>query len=177
MRPPVSRDHSRRSRDADANEGIDFITAFLQPFADTVGMTYGDAIQFGAAVGLSLCPGAPKIPAFVGRPNATQAAPDKTVCTFSPHVHPSHARAPGPGARRPVRVLPCLSAHAQRLPRSPASAYFHVAATDETETDAAIAIFARMADAGFTPTELVHLLASHRYTLPHAVSCTAQQTY
>ena len=48
-------------------------------FADTVKISYGDAIQFGAAVGLSLCPGAPKINAFVGRPNATQAAPDKTV--------------------------------------------------------------------------------------------------
>ncbi|EJD44441.1 generic peroxidase [Auricularia subglabra TFB-10046 SS5] len=93
-----------------ANEGINFITAFLQPFADTVGITYGDAIQFGAAVGLSLCPGAPKIPAFVGRPNATRPAPDKTV--------------PEP-------------------------------------QDDLTKIFARMADAGFTPTELIHLLASH----------------
>ncbi|EJD44427.1 generic peroxidase [Auricularia subglabra TFB-10046 SS5] len=93
-----------------ANEGIDFITAFLQPFADTVGIKYGDAIQFGAAVGLSLCPGAPKIPAFVGRKNATQAAPDKTV--------------PEP-------------------------------------QDDLTNIFARMNDAGFSPTELIHLLASH----------------
>ncbi|EJD37601.1 generic peroxidase [Auricularia subglabra TFB-10046 SS5] len=93
-----------------ANEGIDFITAFLQPFADTVGVTYGDAIQFGAAVGLSLCPGAPTIPAFVGRPNATMAAPDLTV--------------PEP--------------------------------FDDPDK-----IFARMADAGFTPVELIHLLASH----------------
>ncbi|KZV79442.1 manganese peroxidase 1 [Exidia glandulosa HHB12029] len=91
-----------------ANEGIDFIVDFLEPFANDVGMTF--AIQFGAAVGLSLCPGAPKIPAFVGRPNATRAAPDKTV--------------PEP--------------------------------FDDPTT-----IFARMADAGFTPTELVHLLASH----------------
>ncbi|EJD44423.1 generic peroxidase [Auricularia subglabra TFB-10046 SS5] len=93
-----------------ANEGIDFITAFLQPFADTVGITYGDAIQFGAAVGLSLCPGAPKIPAFVGRKNATRAAPDKTV--------------PEP-------------------------------------QDDLTKIFARMDDAGFSPSELIHLLASH----------------
>lgn len=93
-----------------ANEGIDFIVDFLQPFADTVKITYGDAIQFGAAVGLSLCPGAPRIPAFVGRKNATQAAPDLTV--------------PEP--------------------------------TDDPEV-----IFARMKDAGFTPVELVHLLASH----------------
>ncbi|EJD44424.1 generic peroxidase [Auricularia subglabra TFB-10046 SS5] len=93
-----------------ANEGIDFITAFLKPFADTVGITYGDAIQFGAAVGLSLCPGAPKIPAFVERKNATRAAPDKTV--------------PEP-------------------------------------QDDLTAIFARMNDAGFSPAELIHLLASH----------------
>ncbi|EJD40471.1 MnP-atypical, short manganese peroxidase [Auricularia subglabra TFB-10046 SS5] len=93
-----------------ANEGIDVIVDFLEPFANAVGAGFGDAIQFGAAVGLSLCPGAPRIPAFVGRPNATQAAPDGTV--------------PEP-------------------------------------FDAPEKIFARMADAGFTPVELVHLLASH----------------
>ncbi|KZV81813.1 RBPa precursor [Exidia glandulosa HHB12029] len=93
-----------------ANEGVDFIVSFLQPFADDVGISYGDAIMFGTAVGLSLCPGAPRLPAFVGRPDATRAAPDKTV--------------PEP--------------------------------QDDLTT-----IFARMADAGFTPTELVHLLASH----------------
>ncbi|EJD37809.1 generic peroxidase [Auricularia subglabra TFB-10046 SS5] len=93
-----------------ANEGIDFIVDFLQPFADAVGVTYGDAIQFGAAVGLSLCPGAPRIPAFVGRPNATQPAPDKTV--------------------------------------------------PEPDDDPTV-IFARMQDAGFSPVDLVHLLASH----------------
>ncbi|KZV95275.1 manganese peroxidase precursor [Exidia glandulosa HHB12029] len=93
-----------------ANEGVDFIVSFLQPFADSVGISYGDAITFGTAVGLSLCPGAPRLNAFVGRPNATRAAPDKTV--------------PEP-------------------------------------QDSLTTIFARMADAGFTPTELVHLLASH----------------
>ncbi|KZV84752.1 peroxidase MNP2 [Exidia glandulosa HHB12029] len=93
-----------------ANEGVDFIVSFLQPFADDLGISYGDAIMFGTAVGMSLCPGAPRLPAFVGRPDATRAAPDKTV--------------PEP--------------------------------QDDLTT-----IFARMADAGFTPTELVHLLASH----------------
>ncbi|KZV89188.1 manganese-repressed peroxidase [Exidia glandulosa HHB12029] len=93
-----------------ANEGVDFIVSFLQPFADDVGISYGDAIMFGTAVGMSLCPGAPRLPAFVGRPDATRPAPDKTV--------------PEP--------------------------------QDELST-----IFARMADAGFSPTELVHLLASH----------------
>jgi len=93
-----------------ANTGIDFITGFLQPFADENKIGYADAIYFGIAVATSLCPGAPKLNAFVGRANATRAAPDHTV--------------PEP-------------------------------------FDDLNVIFARMADAGFTPAELVHMLAAH----------------
>lgn len=62
-----------------ANAGIDDIVGDLQPFADSHGITYGDVIQFGSSVALSLCPGAPIVQTFVGRPNATVAAPDHTV--------------------------------------------------------------------------------------------------
>lgn len=62
-----------------ANAGIDEIVGDLQPFADAHGISYGDVIQFGSSVGLSLCPGAPIVKTFVGRPNATAAAPDNTV--------------------------------------------------------------------------------------------------
>lgn len=37
------------------------------------------SIQFGSSVALSLCPGAPIVKTFVGRKNATAAAPDGTV--------------------------------------------------------------------------------------------------
>ncbi|KZV98520.1 heme peroxidase [Exidia glandulosa HHB12029] len=110
-----------------ANEGVDFIVSFLQPFADSVGISYGDAITFGTAVGLSLCPGAPRLNAFVGRPNATRAAPDKTVPE----------------------------------PQDSLTSQFLLPHTKRNELTLSLAIFARMADAGFTPTELVHLLASH----------------
>ncbi|KZV79561.1 lignin peroxidase isozyme Lip4.65 [Exidia glandulosa HHB12029] len=62
-----------------ANAGIDDIVGDLQPFADAHGISYGDVIQFGSSVALSLCPGAPTVRTFVGRKNATAAAPDGTV--------------------------------------------------------------------------------------------------
>ncbi|KZV87261.1 Ligninase H2 [Exidia glandulosa HHB12029] len=62
-----------------ANAGIDDIVGDLQPFADAHGISYGDVIQFGSSVALSLCPGAPVVKTYVGRKNATAAAPDGTV--------------------------------------------------------------------------------------------------
>ena len=37
------------------------------------------SIQFAGAVGVSNCPGAPQLEFLLGRPAATQPAPDKTV--------------------------------------------------------------------------------------------------
>jgi len=62
-----------------ANAGIDEIVGDLQPFADAHHISYGDVIQFGSSVAISLCPGAPLVRTFIGRPNATAAAPDGTV--------------------------------------------------------------------------------------------------
>ncbi|EJD42431.1 MnP-atypical, short manganese peroxidase [Auricularia subglabra TFB-10046 SS5] len=93
-----------------ANAGIDEIAEDLRPFADAHGISYGDAIQFGSSVALSLCPGAPVVQTFVGRKNATAPAPDGTV--------------PEP-------------------------------------FDPVTNILARMKDAGFSPAELIALLASH----------------
>ncbi|KZV98007.1 manganese peroxidase [Exidia glandulosa HHB12029] len=62
-----------------ANAGIDEIVEELQPFADAHGISYGDVIHFGSSVALSLCPGAPVVQTFIGRGNATVAAPDGTV--------------------------------------------------------------------------------------------------
>ncbi|EJD50148.1 hypothetical protein AURDEDRAFT_199636 [Auricularia subglabra TFB-10046 SS5] len=93
-----------------ANAGIDEIVEDLQPFADAHGVSYGDIIQFGSSVALSLCPGAPLVQTFVGRRNATAPAPDGTV----------------PDPFNPVTQ-----------------------------------ILARMADAGFSPAEVIALLASH----------------
>ncbi|EJD44370.1 MnP-atypical, short manganese peroxidase [Auricularia subglabra TFB-10046 SS5] len=94
----------------EANNGIDEIVEVLQPFALDHGISFADVIHFGSSVALSLCPGAPTVQTFVGRPNATAPAPDGTV----------------PDPFNPV-------------------------------TD----ILARMAEAGFSPDEVVALLASH----------------
>ncbi|KZV94806.1 manganese peroxidase 3 [Exidia glandulosa HHB12029] len=92
------------------NAGIDEIADDLKPFADQHGISYGDVIQFGSSVALSLCPGAPVVQTFVGRGNATVPASDFTV-------------------PEPFDTVPD--------------------------------ILARMADAGFSPAELIALLASH----------------
>ena len=92
-----------------ANNGIDDSVDALSPFLATHNVTAGDLIQFGAAVGITNCPGAPQLQFLAGRPNATIPASDGTV--------------PEP-------------------------------------QDSVTKILARMADAGFSPAELVALLAS-----------------
>lgn len=42
-------------------------------------MTAGDLIQFAGAVGLSQCPGAPKLEFLAGRPNAIAPPPDGLI--------------------------------------------------------------------------------------------------
>lgn len=93
-----------------ANNGIDGIVEVQRPFITKHNITAGDFIQFAGAVGVSNCPGAPRLNFFLGRPAAKAASPDLLV--------------PEPF---------------------------------DTITD----ILARMGDAGFSPAEVVALLASH----------------
>ncbi|KAL0956167.1 hypothetical protein HGRIS_002327 [Hohenbuehelia grisea] len=62
-----------------ANNGIDEIVEAQKPFIARSGLTAGDFIQFAGAVGVSNCPGAPRLNFFLGRPNATRASPDLLV--------------------------------------------------------------------------------------------------
>ncbi|KLO09305.1 manganese peroxidase 2 [Schizopora paradoxa] len=93
-----------------ANNGVDDAIDALKPLLMQFNVTAGDLIQFAGAVGVSNCPGAPRLEFLAGRPNATFPAVTGLV------------------------PLP-----------------------EENVND----IFARMEDAGFSPTELVSLLASH----------------
>ncbi|EKM80806.1 hypothetical protein AGABI1DRAFT_71350 [Agaricus bisporus var. burnettii JB137-S8] len=93
-----------------ANAGIDEIVETLRPFINSHNISAGDFIQFATVVGLTNCPGAPRIPFFLGRPDATAASPDGLV--------------PEP-------------------------------------FDSVTKILERFDDAGFNPTEVVALLASH----------------
>ncbi|KAF8056549.1 putative versatile peroxidase [Lyophyllum atratum] len=93
-----------------ANNGIDDIVDLQKPFIAKHNISAGDFIQFAGAVGVSNCPGAPRLDFFLGRPTAKAASPNHLV--------------PEP-------------------------------------FDSVTKILARMADAGFSPAEVVALLASH----------------
>jgi len=93
-----------------ANGGIDDIVDVQKPFIAKHNISAGDFIQFAGAVGISNCPGAPRLNFFLGRPPAKAASPDLLV--------------PEP-------------------------------------FDTVTTILARFADVGFSPEEVVALLASH----------------
>jgi len=60
-----------------ANNGIDDIVDVQTPFYNKYNatITAGDFIQFAGAVGVSNCPGAPRLEFLLGRPKATAASP------------------------------------------------------------------------------------------------------
>lgn len=62
-----------------ANNGIDEIVEEQRPFVAAHNMTAGDFIQFAGAIGVSNCPGAPRLEFFFGRPAAIAPAADLTV--------------------------------------------------------------------------------------------------
>ncbi|KAJ7775808.1 putative peroxidase [Mycena olivaceomarginata] len=62
-----------------ANEGLESIVMAERDLADAHGVSYGDIIQFAAAVSVRNCPGGPRISFMAGRPNATKAAVDGLV--------------------------------------------------------------------------------------------------
>ncbi|TDL17020.1 manganese peroxidase 1 [Rickenella mellea] len=108
-----------------ANAGIDDIAGPLKDLADAHGKTYGDIIQFSAAVAVADCAGGARLPFLAGRPNATKITPDGTV----------------PDPFNTVDV-----------------------------------ILARMADAGFSPDELIALLASHSIAAADQIDTTIPGT-
>ncbi|KAJ7097548.1 manganese peroxidase 3 [Mycena epipterygia] len=62
-----------------ANAGIDDIVDAQTPFINAHNITAGDFIQFAGAVGVSNCPGAPRVPFLFGRPEAKAASPPGLV--------------------------------------------------------------------------------------------------
>lgn len=93
-----------------ANAGIDDIVTDLQPLADAHKVSYGDVIQFGSSVALSLCPGAPQVQTFVGRPNATIVAPDGTIPNPFDPVTTILARMADAGFQ-PAELVALLASH------------------------------------------------------------------
>jgi cytochrome c peroxidase len=62
-----------------ANGGIDDIVDVQKPFVAKWNVTPGDFIQFAGAVGVSNCPGAPRLDFFAGRPNPVAPSPDLLI--------------------------------------------------------------------------------------------------
>ncbi|KAF9000578.1 MnP-short, class II peroxidase [Hymenopellis radicata] len=62
-----------------ANGGIDEIVEAQTPFAISHPVSFGDFIQFAGAVGVSNCPGAPRLEFLAGRSNVSRASPDLLV--------------------------------------------------------------------------------------------------
>ncbi|SJL15024.1 related to Versatile peroxidase VPL1 [Armillaria ostoyae] len=62
-----------------ANDGIDEIVETQKPFIARHNITAGDFIQLAGAVGLTNCPGAPRLTFLFGRPAAIEPGQDKLV--------------------------------------------------------------------------------------------------
>nr|AZJ17945.1 manganese peroxidase [Irpex lacteus] len=94
-----------------ANIGVDEIVDEQKPFIARHNITPGDFIQFAAAVGVSNCPGAPRLDFFLGRPAATQPAPDKTVPEPFDTVDTILERFADAGNFTPAEVVALLVSH------------------------------------------------------------------
>ncbi|KAI0725629.1 heme peroxidase [Fomitopsis betulina] len=62
-----------------ANDGLEDIVLILQDIADNHHVSYGDIIQFAGAVGLSNCPGSPRLPFYAGRPDPVAPSPPSLI--------------------------------------------------------------------------------------------------
>ncbi|VDB87793.1 unnamed protein product [Peniophora sp. CBMAI 1063] len=95
-----------------ANGGIDDIVDAQTPFVQAhPEISVGDFIQFAGAVGVSNCPGAPRIPFLLGRKNATAPAQDLTVPEPFDTVDSILARFADAGGFTPAEVVALLASH------------------------------------------------------------------
>jgi cytochrome c peroxidase len=95
-----------------ANNGIADSVDELLPFLQKHNtITAGDLIQFGAAVGFSNCPGAPRLEFRAGRPNATAPAPDGLIPEPQDSVDAIFERFKDGGGFTPDEVIALLASH------------------------------------------------------------------
>ena len=71
------------------------------------------SIQLAGAIGVSNCPGAPRLAVFVGRPDATQPAPDLTVPEPFDSVDSILQRFSDAGGFTPAEVVALLASYVQ----------------------------------------------------------------
>jgi manganese peroxidase len=95
-----------------ANTGISDSVGALLPFLQTHNtITAGDLIQFAGAVGISNCPGAPRLQFLAGRPNATAPAIDGLIPSPGDSVDKILARMADGGGFTPDEVIALLASH------------------------------------------------------------------
>ncbi|VDB94209.1 unnamed protein product [Peniophora sp. CBMAI 1063] len=95
-----------------ANGGTDEIVALEKRFiAKHPGISTADFIQFAGAVGITNCPGAPKLEFLLGRKDGTRPAPDGTVPLPFDDIGKILARMEDGGGFSPAEVVALLSAH------------------------------------------------------------------
>ncbi|KAI0331210.1 peroxidase [Cubamyces sp. BRFM 1775] len=94
-----------------ASIGVDEIVNEQAPFIARHNITPGDFIQFAGAVGVSNCPGAPRLEFLLGRPPATQPAPDKTIPEPFDTVDTILARFADAASFTPEEVVALLASH------------------------------------------------------------------
>ncbi|KAK0473003.1 manganese peroxidase 1 [Armillaria novae-zelandiae] len=93
-----------------ANDGIDEIVETQKPFIARHNITAGDFIQLAGAVGLTNCPGAPRLTFLFGRPAAIEPAQDKLVPEPFDTVTDIIARFTDAGVTTP-QLIALLSSH------------------------------------------------------------------
>ncbi|KAJ7154963.1 versatile peroxidase VPS1 [Mycena crocata] len=71
--------HSEIETKYRANNGVDEIIENQRRFPLKYNVSFGDFIQFAGAVGVSNCPGSPRLEFLAGRSNDSQVAPDGLV--------------------------------------------------------------------------------------------------
>ncbi|KZT38834.1 peroxidase [Sistotremastrum suecicum HHB10207 ss-3] len=95
----------------EANKGISDSVGDLLEFLPRYNVTAGDLIQFAGAVGLTNCPGAPRIQFLAGRPDATAPAPDGLIPVPQDTITSILARMKDGGNFSPDEVVALLSSH------------------------------------------------------------------
>ena len=95
-----------------ANLGISDSVGLLAPFMGLhPEISAGDLIQFATAVGIGLCPGAPRLEFRLGRPNATAPAPDGLIPEPQDSLDKIFARMADGGGFSPVELVALLASH------------------------------------------------------------------
>lgn len=94
-----------------ANLGINDSVDSLLPFLNKYEVSAGDLVQFAGAVGITNCPGAPRLQFLAGRPNATAPSPIGLVPEPQDSVDKIFHRFADGGGFKPHEIIALLASH------------------------------------------------------------------